>query len=147
MVVAVFQLFIPRSPRRPIAMFKAVSLLALVGAMALALTTPGSKREQAAVGAEIEPITVTAAGSGRRAVSLRDRLIVGLRARLKSEVAFVDAVVFEVQAGHLPQRIVDETFFWARRKTASPLGGRPRRPILYFQPAMSARAKRLGVDL
>ena len=83
----------------------------------------------------------------QRPVSLRDRLIVGLQARLKSEVAFVDLVVLRVRLGQLPQRVVDETFFWARDRASVPRSGRTRRPIIYFQPAMVARAKRLRVDL
>jgi hypothetical protein len=82
-----------------------------------------------------------------RPVSLRDRLVVGLRARLKSEIAFIDAVVLHVQSGRLPQRLVDQTFFWARERAAIVRHGRTRRPIVYFRPAMVARAKRLNVAL
>jgi hypothetical protein len=95
---------------------------------------------------EVERPALTA-GKPLRPVSLRDRLIVGLRARLKSEVAFIDEVVLHVHAGQLPQRIVDQTFFWARERAAIVRHGRTRRPIVYFQPAMIARAKRLNVDL
>ena len=79
-------------------------------------------------------------------VSLRDRLVVGLQARLKSEVAFVEEVAFEVRIGELPQRMVDQTFFWARDRRLDQSAMETRRPIIYFQPAMIARAKRLGVD-
>jgi hypothetical protein len=82
-----------------------------------------------------------------RPPTFRDRLVTGLHARLESEVAFVDAVVLAVQSGTLPQRLVDQTYFWARAKRVDPREGRPRRPILFFQPAMAARAKRLGVVL
>ena len=83
-----------------------------------------------------------------RPISLRDRLITGLKARLKSEVAFVDKIVARVNAGKLPQRLVDETFFWARdRALLSRRYPRLRRPIIYFQPAMIARAARLGITL
>ena len=83
----------------------------------------------------------------QRPISLRDRLVVGLQARLKSEVAFVEHVVAQVHLGNLPQRVVDETFFWARNRASTLRHGRTRRPIIYFQPAMMARAKRLGVEL
>ena len=66
---------------------------------------------------EVQKVDVTPA-KPQRPVSLRDRLVVGLQARLKSEVAFVDAVVTNVQNGHLPQQQVDETFFWARQRAA-----------------------------
>jgi hypothetical protein len=88
-----------------------------------------------------------APGKVQRPISLRDRLVVGLRARLKSEVAFIELVVARVQTGDLPQRVVDETFFWARARGATLRNGRMRRPIIYFKPAMEARAKRLGVML
>jgi hypothetical protein len=80
-------------------------------------------------------------------ISFHDRLITGLQARLKSEVSFVDAVVKEVQLGHIPQEQVDQTFFWARQRAAWARDGRPHRPIIYFQPAMRARANLLHVTL
>ena len=83
----------------------------------------------------------------QRPISLRDRLIVGLQARLKSEVAFVEVVAARVRSGDLPQRMVDETFFWSRARAARLRNGRTRRPIIYFRPAMAARARRLGVEL
>jgi hypothetical protein len=83
----------------------------------------------------------------QRPISLRDRLVVGLQARLKTEVAFVELVALRVRTGELPQRVVDETFFWARARGRTLRNGRTRRPIIYFQPAMKARAKKLGVEL
>jgi hypothetical protein len=80
-------------------------------------------------------------------VTVRERLIVGLQARLQSEVQFVDDVLGQVQAGHIPQSMVDETFFWSRQKAGDPKYGRPRRPIIYFKPAMIARANALHVVL
>lgn len=86
-------------------------------------------------------------GRAQQVVSLRDRLLVGLQARLKSEVAFVDVVVARVRTGKLPQHVVDETFFWARDRASITRNGARRRPIIFFQPAMIARAKRLRVEL
>jgi len=83
----------------------------------------------------------------QRPISLRDRLVVGLQARLKTEVAFVELVALRVRTGDLPQRIVDETFFWARARGGALRNGRTRRPIIYFRPAMTARAKKLGVAI
>jgi hypothetical protein len=96
--------------------------------------------------AEVEQITVTPS-KANRPISFRDRLVVGLQARLKSEVAFVDLVVARVLAGQIPQRVVDETFFWARQRASVNRAGRNRRPIIYFIPAMRARADRLRVEL
>jgi hypothetical protein len=95
---------------------------------------------------EVQKVEVDPA-KPNRPISFRDRLVVGLQARLKSEVAFVDAVVAEVQAGHIPQRLVDETFFWARQRAAIPHAGRYNRPIVYFAPAMRIRANLLHVSL
>ena len=86
-------------------------------------------------------------GSAQRPISLRDRLIVGLEARLKSEIAFCEAVNMQVKLGHLPIRMVDETFLWAREKSESMLNATGFRPIIYFQFAMRARAARINVDL
>jgi hypothetical protein len=80
-------------------------------------------------------------------ITLRDRLVVGLKARLKNEVAFCNSVAVQVQLGKLPQRLVDETFFWARGRAAPPRNGLQYRPIVYFQPAMKLRAKKIGVEL
>ena len=107
----------------------------------------GGRVVQRALAAEAPPLLLVPA-TPTHEVSLRDRLIVGLEARLKSELAFVDAVVLEVREGHIPQRIVDQTFFWARqRSTEIHHGWPPQRPIIYFQPAMRARAKKLHVAL
>jgi hypothetical protein len=92
------------------------------------------------------PVNVTPAGP-QQPVSLRDRLIVGLKAMSPADVAFVDNVVFRVRNGQLPQRLVDQTFFWARERASRPKGGRDRRPIIYFRPAMASQAERLGVTL
>jgi hypothetical protein len=104
-----------------------------------AMTTP-------AVAAETERAAVSP-GKPQQPVSLRDRLIVGLRARLNTEIAFIDLVVMRVNSGRLPQRVVDQTFFWARSRASVVRAGRTRRPIIYFQPAMRARAARLRVEL
>ena len=116
-----------------------LSTIALVAAI-------GGRIVQRATADEVEKIDVTAA-KPNRPISFRDRLVVGLEARLKSEVTFVDAVVVEVQAGHIPERLVDETFFWARQRAAIVRYGRTNRPIIYFEPAMRARAKLLHVSL
>ncbi len=78
---------------------------------------------------------------------LRDRLIYGLKARLPSEVAFVDLVVVRVRTGRLPERLVNETFFWAREHSSMGVNGRPERPIIYFQPALKLRAQKIGFPL
>jgi hypothetical protein len=95
---------------------------------------------------EVQRVVLTPARP-QQPVSLRDRLVVGLQARLKTEVAFVEDVAFRVRIGQIPQRIVDQAFFWARDRASVVRAGRTRRPIIYFQPAMIARAKALGLTL
>jgi hypothetical protein len=80
-------------------------------------------------------------------MSFRDMMIVGLRARLESEIAFVDAVVLAVEEGRLPRQLVDQTYFWARQRSARSRDARLYRPITYFQIAMRLRAQKLGVQL
>ena len=123
-----------------------LSLAALGGMLTLALLLPDQRADRAAAATEVAAVTV-APGRSQQPVSLRDRLVVGLQARLPSEVAFVEVVAARVRTGQLPLRLVDETFFWARQRAAISRNGRARRPIIYFQPAMSARAKRLDVPL
>ena len=98
-----------------------------------------------------DSITLTPAKPGQP-ISYRDRLVAGLQARLKSETAFIDLVNDKVEAGELPRSLVDQTFFWARyhaseQAVSSWAIGRSTRPIIYFKPAMIARAKRIGVVL
>jgi hypothetical protein len=119
-------------------------LIALATILATAITS--RVVQQALAGDEVQNVDVASAKPGRP-ITLRDRLIVGLKARLKSEVAFVDAVVTNVLNGHIPQQKVDETFFWARQRVALARDGRNHRPIIYFIPAMRARAKLLNVTL
>jgi hypothetical protein len=95
---------------------------------------------------EIERVVVNP-GRASTTVTLRDRLVVGLEARLKSEISFVELVVAKVRTGQLPQRLVDETFLWARQRVQKGRLNQTYRPIVFFEPAMRLRAKRLKVDL
>ena len=84
--------------------------------------------------------------SGRQ-LDLEQRLRYGLRAILKTDFLFIKKVTARVDAGELPQSMVDSTFLWARRRA---LARRPKsslRPMIYFRPAMIARAKVIGVLL
>ncbi len=87
-----------------------------------------------------------AASQGRR-ISLRDQLRVGLQARTKSDFAFVDLVATRVEQRKLPRRLVDSTFLWARKRAQLRPGRRQLRPMIYFRPALTLRAKRLGIVL
>jgi hypothetical protein len=95
---------------------------------------------------EVDPLVVTPAKPDQP-ITLRDRLVVGLQARLKSEVDFCDNVADKVNTGAIPQRLVDETFFWARQRAASIRNGHKYRPIVYFQPGLRARLDKLHLSL
>lgn len=131
-------------PPYPIRTPSAVSLFLVLALLVMVLMVPEQTETKQAQAASI---SLEQAGPNKQ-ISFRDRLVAGLKARLKSEVAFVEGVVDEVNAGRIPQRLVDETFFWARdRSQIRNRRGRVRRPVIYFQPAMVARAKRIGVTL
>jgi len=107
----------------------------------------------AAVAAGLAPLTTTAQQSTNtatnqgRKITLRDQLTSGLRATTKTDKAFIDQVVILVEQGKLPRRLVDGTFLWARDRAARRSPTRRLRPMVYFQPALVARAKRIGVQL
>lgn len=96
------------------------------------------------------PLLILAGGEAKaqipRGPVLRERLLVGLRVRTKSDREFVDQVVELVGRGVLPLKLVDSTFFWARAKAAK-RNSRSNSPMVYFRPGLIARAKALGIRL
>jgi hypothetical protein len=82
-----------------------------------------------------------------RQVSLFDQLRVGLKARTKADIDFLEEVVDEVNDGRLPRKMVDATFLWARNRYKTRPTNHRLRPIVYFQPALTAQAKKIGVIL
>ena len=88
----------------------------------------------------------SAVNQGRQ-VSLKDQLMFGLLARTKADRDFVDLVVAKVEAGELPRPLVDSTFLWARGRAASRRDAATVRPMIYFRPALIARAKKLKIEL
>lgn len=136
-------------PRRAPGAIWLAAACALLAAGLMFLDTGAKRAARAATSAEPMPPLVLTPGSPTRPISLRDRLIAGLLARRGSEIEFIDRVVIQVRLGKLPERLVNQTFFWARdraRRTGYPTAG-TQRPIIYFQPVMTAQAKRLGVSL
>jgi hypothetical protein len=79
--------------------------------------------------------------------ALRDRLEKGLKARTDADFAFLDRVIESIEDGDLPQPLVDRVFFWARKKAAEHQGNKAKRPMIYFRPALTNLAARIGVDL
>ncbi len=86
------------------------------------------------------------AQSPPRGPVLEERLLVGLRVKTNSDRKFIARVVELVERGRLPIKLVDSTYFWARSRAE-----RHRRlannPMVYFRPALLARAARLGIRI
>lgn len=118
--------------------------LGIVAGMCLLTVTPILLAQQS------RGVTISQAGArgqaGRR-VALRDQLRAGLKARTPADVQFVDTVVLAVAQGRLPRRLVDSTFLWARQRAKTRPGAHRLRPMVYFQPALTLQARRLGVRL
>lgn len=97
------------------------------------------------------PVTPSTGGSRSaqegRQVALRDQLRVGLKARTKADLQFIELVVQRVDQGVLPRPLVDSTFLWARNRWRTRPGSHRLRPIVYFQPALTLRARQLGISL
>lgn len=98
---------------------------------------------QAAIGARPS----VGAEGGAKTITLEQRLTFGLQARRPSERAFIASVVDSVNRGDLPRRLVDRTFFWARNRATRVVDKSARRPIIYFQPALTIQARRLGIEI
>lgn len=92
-------------------------------------------------------LTPAVAQDGSQELTYKQRLVFGLQARRPTELDFVDAVVDTVNRGELPRKLVDRTFFWARDRSRKQGGKKARRPIIYFQPALSRQAEKLGIQI
>jgi len=90
------------------------------------------------------------AGNQGRQLNLRDQLRLGLKATTKQDLEFIDSAVLAVRQGKLPRRVVDSTFLWARQRAhlnVNRVQRRRLRPMIYFQPGLTLRASRLGLQL
>lgn len=130
------------------ALARYLAALGILAAAATIVAVPlaGDRRRDSAIADEVERIVLVPA-TPNKPMTFRDMMIVGLRARLESEIAFVDGVVLAVEEGRLPRQLVDQTYFWARQRSARSRDARLYRPITYFQIAMRLRAEKFGVDL
>ena len=82
-----------------------------------------------------------------RQLNLHDQLVYGLKAFTKSDFSFIDKVVLKVKQGKLPKRLVNATFLWSRERAARKSRSRELRPMVYFRPALTIQAKKIGVKL
>ncbi|MEM8946897.1 MAG: hypothetical protein AAGD11_17110 [Planctomycetota bacterium] len=125
-----------RSLESPIGTLVGWILLALVIALLLALVPNAS--------AQVPVDTGPAQG---RQVDLETQLLVGLKAFTAADRLFINRVVNEVRLGRLPRRLVDTTFLWARDRAVRRSYSRQFRPMVYFQPGLTLRARAIGVTL
>lgn len=79
--------------------------------------------------------------------TFEQRLLTGLRVKTPSDKAFITRVVALVRDRRLPTKLVDQTYFWARKKANSRGGAIAQNPMVYFRPGMTARAKAIGVRI
>jgi hypothetical protein len=70
-------------------------------------------------------------------IDLKTELQKGLKARRPCEFQYIDQLIALMEAGEVPQSMVDSTFIWARKQ--------PTRQLQYFQFALRARADKLGI--
>ena len=85
--------------------------------------------------AEPKPI----ANGGVTGLDLKTQLEKGLKARRPVEFQYINQINTLVEEGKLPRKLVASAFVWARNK--------PTRQLQYFQFALQARTKKLGVKL
>lgn len=100
----------------------------------------------AAVALALASVAGSALAQVPRSPALLQRLLVGLKVRTSSDRAFIARVVQLVQLGQLPVKLVDTTYLWARKRAAKN-AYTANNPMVYFRPAMEARAKKLGVTI
>jgi hypothetical protein len=123
-----------------------IACSAVLAAIGVSLTgSPGR-----AIEIENLPRPVTPADrlkAGGRQVSLHDMLRVGLKAKTEADFAYIAEVVKLVDEGKLPRDMVDSSFLYARYRYRTHPGSFKLRPMVYFQPSLTARAKKIGVIL
>ena len=72
-------------------------------------------------------------------VSLKDRLITGLRATRPEDIEYCERVANATRTGKLPTKIVDSTYFWATAKKVD-------YPLPAFAKALELQCQRLGIS-
>ena len=72
-------------------------------------------------------------------VSLKERLVTGLRATRPEDIEYCERVANATRTGALPTKIVDSTYFWATAKKVD-------YPLPAFAKALELQCKRLGIS-
>jgi hypothetical protein len=76
--------------------------------------------------------------SANKEVSLKDRLITGLRATRPEDIQYCERVANATRTGKLPPKIVDSTYFWATAKQTN-------YPLPAFAKALDLQCQKLGI--
>ena len=84
------------------------------------------------------PATAEPPASPRAEVSLKDRLVTGLRAVRPDDVDYCERVAQATRTGQLPGKLVDRTYFWA-------IGRGSDFPLPAFAKALEFQCRRLGI--
>ena len=71
-------------------------------------------------------------------ISLKDRLVTGLRATRPEDIQYCERVANAARSGKLPAKIVDSTYFWATAKKVD-------YPLPAFAKALELQCHRLGI--
>jgi len=71
-------------------------------------------------------------------VSLKDRLITGLRATRPEDMQYWEPVANATRTGKLPPKIVDSAYFWATAKQTN-------YPLPAFAKALDLQCQKLGI--
>ena len=71
-------------------------------------------------------------------LSLKDRLVTGLRATRPEDIQYCERVANAARSGKLPAKIVDSTYFWATAKKVD-------YPLPAFAKALELQCQRLGI--
>ncbi len=71
-------------------------------------------------------------------ISLKDRLVTGLRATRPEDIHYCERVANAARSGKLPAKIVDSTYFWATAKNVD-------YPLPAFAKALELQCQRLGI--
>lgn len=77
--------------------------------------------------------------SVKEKVSLKDRLVTGLRATRHEDIEYCERVANATRTGKLPTKIVDSTYFWATAKNVD-------YPLPAFAKALELQCQRLGIS-
>ena len=86
------------------------------------------------------PLAADPPASPQAEVSLKDRLVTGLRAVRPEDVDFCERVATATQTGQLPLKLVDGTYLWA-------IGRGSDYPLPSFARALDIQCRRLGLAL